>query len=185
MTVFRIVMQGLSVFLLLLSLTGCNGVKTESFYARMPARFRVDQTQTIPPLHAALTGMGEFATITQRVRTYVYTSLKTSTSRNMTAVDEKNNYLGLSGLVVGLPSIPPLGSPVSVVVCYDLACPNCYENDVVAREMKLQTGGKIHCARCGRVYDLNNQGYVSSGSPGRALFRYRTSYANRTLIVNN
>lgn len=167
---------------LLLLLASCAG-QTEQFYANLPARFRVQYVQTIPPLNAALNSMGEFATITQRTNVYIYSNTQTSIQRPVTDADR--NYMGLSGFIVGKPNIPPLGSDVSQVVCYDLACPNCYEEQVVTREMQLQTGGKCYCRLCQRTYDLNNQGYVTSGSPGKSLYRYRVTYQNNTLLINN
>lgn len=168
---------------LLLLLASCAG-QTEQFYANLPARFRVQYVQTIPPLSAALNGMGEFATITQRTNVYIYSNTQASVSSPMTAND-KYNYMGLSGFIVGKPNIPPLGSDVSQVVCYDLACPNCYEEQVVTREMQLQAGGKCYCRLCQRTYDLNNQGYVTSGTSGKSLYRYRVTYQNNTLLINN
>lgn len=168
-----------ALFLLLASCAG----QTEQFYANLPARFRVQYVQTIPPLNAALNSMGEFATITQRTSVYIYSNTQTSIQRPVTDADR--NYMGLSGFIVGKPNIPPLGSDVSQVVCYDLACPNCYEEQVVTREMQLQTGGKCYCRLCQRTYDLNNQGYVTSGSSGKSLYRYRVTYQNNTLLINN
>lgn len=175
--------KGRFFVVLLLSLLSCAG-QTEQFYANLPARFRVQYVQTIPPLSAALNGMGEFATITQRTNVYIYSNTQASVSSPMTAND-KYNYMGLSGFIVGKPNIPPLGSDVSQVVCYDLACPNCYEEQVVTREMQLQAGGKCYCRLCQRTYDLNNQGYVTSGTPGKSLYRYRVTYQNNTLLINN
>lgn len=174
--------RGFLFFILLLSVTGCTN-QAESFYSSLPAFFRVSNVQTIPPLNAALNSMGEFATITQRTNVYIYSNTTTSLEVPITAVD--HNYLGLCGFIVGKPAIPPLGSSVSQVVCYDLACPNCYEEQVVTREMKLQAGGICKCSMCQRTYDLNNQGYVSSGSPGKSLYRYRASFQNNTLLINN
>lgn len=174
--------RGFLLFILLLSVTGCTN-QAESFYCSLPAFFRVSNVQTIPPLNAALNSMGEFATITQRTNVYIYSSTTTSLQRPITDADR--NYLGLSGFIVGLPNIPPLGSNTSQVVCYDLACPNCYEEQVVTREMKLQAGGTCKCSMCQRTYDLNNQGYISSGSPGKSLYRYRVYFQNNTLLINN
>lgn len=174
--------KGRFFVVLLLSLLSCTG-QTEQFYANLPARFRVQYVQTIPPLNAALNSMGEFATITQRTNVYIYSNIQTSTQRPITDADR--NYMGLSGFIVGKPNIPPLGSDVSQVVCYDLACPNCYEEQVVTREMQLQSGGKCYCRLCQRTYDLNNQGYVTNGSSGKSLYRYRVTYQNNTLLINN
>lgn len=174
--------RGFLFLLLLLSVVGCTN-QAENYYASLPAFFRVQYVQTIPPLNAALNSMGEFATITQRNNVYIYSNTTTSLQRPITDADR--NYLGLSGFIVGLPNIPPLGSSASQVVCYDLACPNCYEEQVVTREMKLQTGGTCKCSMCQRTYDLNNQGYVSSGSPGKSLYRYRVYFQNNTLLINN
>ena len=171
-------------FVLLLLLASCTK-QTEQFYNNKPARFRVQFVQTIPPLNAALNGMGEFVTITQRTDVYIYSNTQTSFSRPVTSADRDYNYMGLSGFIVGLPNIPPLGSSVSQVVCYDLACPNCYEEQVVTREMQLQAGGKCYCRLCQRTYDLNNQGYVVSGTSGKSLYRYRVVYQNNTLLINN
>lgn len=170
-------------FVALLLLLGACAGQTEQFYANLPARFRVQFVQTIPPLNAALNSMGEFATITQRTNVYIYSNTKTSIQRPVTDADR--NYMGLSGFIVGLPNIPPIGSSVSQVVCYDLACPNCYEEQVVTREMQLQAGGKCYCRLCQRTYDLNNQGYVAGGTPGRSLYRYRVVYQSNTLLINN
>lgn len=174
--------RGFLLLALLFSVAGCTK-QAESFYANLPAFFRVQYVQSIPPLNAALNSMGEFATITQRNNVYIYSNTTTSLQRPITDADR--NYLGLSGFIVGLPNIPPLGSSVSQVVCYDLACPNCYEEQVVTREMKLQAGGTCKCSMCQRTYDLNNQGYVSSGSPGKSLYRYRVYFQNNTLLINN
>lgn len=174
---------GFVVSVLLVS--GCSS-SAEDFYVRMPARFRVQYVQTIPPLNAALNGMGEFATIKQRNgAVYIYSNLQSSIQRPMTAVEQRQYVLGVSGFIVGLPNIPPLGYERSVVVCYDLACPNCYSESYLTREMQLQSGGFCSCALCSRVYDLNNQGYVVKGEAGKSLFRYRASYQNQVFWVNN
>ena len=35
------------------------------------------------------------------------------------------------------------------------------------------------------TYDLNNVGNITKGEAGKPLYRYRVSYANNTLVVNN
>lgn len=180
--VLRSMGKGRFFIVFLLLVLSCAG-QTEQYYASLPARFRVDYVQTIPPLNGALNSMGEFATITQRTSFYIYSNTQTSIQRPVTDADR--NYMGLSGFIVGLPNIPPLGSDVSRVVCYDLACPNCYEEQVVTRELQLQAGGTCYCRLCQRTYDLNNQGYVVSGSPGKSLYRYRVTYQNQVLLINN
>ena len=109
------------------------------------------------------------------------------TTRPLTAVDTRlNPSLGLSGLIVGLPNIPELGADIPRVVAFDLACP-CYEDFSTTRNLQLKEGGRAVCTRCGRTYDLNNQGIVADGPSGRSLFRYRTNYNafGNTLTVNN
>ena len=94
-------------------------------------------------------------------------------------------YLGLSGLIVGLPNIPELGKTESQVVCFDLACANCYEDYHITKPLTLHNDGTATCAGCKRTYNLNSTGFISNGEPGRALYRYRVSYVGNTLVVSN
>ena len=94
-------------------------------------------------------------------------------------------YLGLSGLIVGLPNTPELGEDYPVVTCFDLACRNCYEERNTTPRLSLQEGGYANCLRCKRTYNLNNTGQVSKGDAGKPLYRYRVYYGNNTVSVDN
>ena len=170
--------------LLLLFLLSCSEAETR--YSRLPARFVFQNTNTVPQLNAALGNPGEFCTIEQRGNNYVFTSLTGATQTNRTALSNyQSTYLGLSGLIVGLPVIPEPGDDVQHVVCFDLACPNCYDTYSITKSLRLQEGGKATCTSCQRIYDLNTQGIVTDGETGQSLFRYRVTYVPYTLQVNN
>ena len=174
-----------AVFLLpLLLFFSCSEVETR--YARMPARLVVQNTNTIPQLNAALGNPGEYCTIELRGNSYRFTNLAGASEVNRTAMaNYQNTYLGLSGLIVGLPTIPEPGEDVQHVVCYDLSCPNCYEQYSITKSLRLKDGGRATCPTCSRIYDLNTQGIVADGDPGQSLYRYRVTYVPYTLQVNN
>lgn len=158
----------------------------ESRYSGIPAHFVYKNTNTVPQLNAALNNPGEFATIVLDRNYYRFTNLTGTTQVNKTAL---NNYsafrMGLSGFIVGLPNIPEPGMDISVVTCYELACPNCYRTQSVTRSLQLLEGGYAACTHCRRTYSLNNQGLVIAGDGGASLFRYRISYANNVLAIIN
>lgn len=158
-----------------------------TYYTGARANFSYTYTNTIPELNSALGSMGEFCTIRSDGKNFIFSGLKSSTTRPLTAVETRvHPALGLSGLIVGLPNIPELGANEPRVVAFDLACP-CYEDFDTTRSLQLQGGGRATCSRCGRTYDLNNLGIVASGPAGRSLYRYRASYNafGFTLTVNN
>lgn len=170
---------------LLLSLSCSDADKT--YYTGARANFSYSSTNTVPELNSALGSMGEFCTIRTDGLNFIFTSLRSSTTRPLTAIETRvNPALGLSGLIVGLPNIPELGADVPCVVAYDLACP-CYDDFSTTHNLKLQSGGQALCDRCGRTYDLNNLGIVAQGPSGRSLYRYRATYNQfgNTLTVRN
>jgi len=176
----------LSCLLAVLCCLSCS--ETETLYARLPAKFIMDNIYSVPQLYTACNSLGEFCTIYGNNNQYIFTSHNGSTPINKTALSQYSGfYLGLSGFIVGLPNIPEMGRDVPVVVCFDLACSNCYEEGNIAKRMMLQEGGYAYCSRCQRTYDLNNLGIVSLGEAGRSLFRYRVNYiaSSGSLIINN
>lgn len=75
-----------------------------------------------------------------------------------------------SGIMVGY------GSLDGVFYAYDRQCPNCYsETNLPRYALTMSTDGKAECSRCGREYDMNNGGIISSGEAGNKLMRYRAS----------
>ena len=81
-------------------------------------------------------------------------------------------HLGLSGLIVG-----------DAVVCYDLACPNCYYNNNITKPLSFPQIEIAACSKCMRKYSLINNGKVIEGDAGRSLIRYRVRLTHNTLIV--
>ena len=78
---------------------------------------------------------------------------------NFTAEDERRTLmLGIyneSGIIVGYGSY---NNPATFYA-YDNQCRYCYEETGLSRyPLTMDTSGKASCARCKRVYDLNNGG---------------------------
>lgn len=160
----------------------------DGIYSRMPAYFVMDNVLQAPVLQTALQNMGEFCTIRAIGNRYEFASptQKTPSYVNATQLGNLSGfYMGLSGFVVGLPHIPEMGYDQSRVVCYDLACSNCYHDYNITKRMTLQEGGYLHCPSCSRTYNLNDKGLISKGEAGRPLVRYRVSFSGFTLVINN
>ena len=166
-------------------LSACDTETVESKYSKYRASFSLSPINTISPLSNALTSFGEFCTITANTRQYIFTSLTKSQPVNRDAYTGYKTYICIGGFVVGRSSQTELGTADYPVVCYDLACPNCYHDDMIAKNMTLESGGRISCPRCHRIYDLNNGGLVVSGNKGRKLERYRISCTDNAIMIAN
>ena len=164
-------------------LTSCE--KAERLYDTYPAYFVVQNTNTVPQLNTAMNAMGEFCTITQNGSQYIFANLGGSTPVNKTALNAYRNFrMGRSGgFITGLPTYIADASPR--VVCYDIVCPNCYEQTAIAPHLRLIPGQRAQCGSCQRTYDLNNLGMMMTGDPGRSLYRYNVSYTPYTLVISN
>ncbi len=173
-------------FIFTLSLFSCQKADS-TYYTGARVNFTFTYTNTVPELNAALGGFGEFCTVRLDGNNFLFSGLKSTTTRPLTAVDTRvHPALGLSGLILGRPNIPEPGADVARVVAFDLACP-CYDDFSTTRNLQLQAGGMAYCSRCSRTYDLNNQGIVAKGDAGRALYRYRANFNSfgNTLSVSN
>jgi len=172
----------------LLTIWGCTD-NTDYTYSNLPAKFVFENAYQAPALYTACNSMGEFCTITYSKdgKQFIFKgSAKEPSYVNLTAINGYSGfYLGLSGLIVGLPNIPEIGKTESQVVCFDLACSNCYNDFSITKPLTLQTDGTATCASCKRTYNLNNTGFISNGNAGKPLFRYRVTYAGNTLVVSN
>lgn len=169
---------------MIFTLFGACTPATDNLYARYPARFSAQYVSTIPELSAALNGYGEFATITYKNDYFYYSNLTTTTKMPRKATDQ-GFMMGVSGFIVGRSNMPELGSDQYPIMCYDLACPNCFSTDNVAKNLILKEGGFVFCLRCGRTYNLNNQGIISEGKEGLKLYRYRATYAGNSFSIRN
>ena len=172
----------------LLSFSYCE--KAEQPYSNHIARLTLSATNLIPQLNSSLNNPGEFCTITAHNNTYIFHSpgLREDYVHEITELERKSNFvLGLSGLIVGTPIMAEQLTTQSAVVCFDLACPNCYEEAAITRNLTLRESQRVECARCGRRYDLNTQGILIDGPDGRSLFRYRANYypSGYTLTISN
>ncbi len=175
------------IFLAILTfLIGCKE-EVQNTYSNYPANFVCKNIFTIPQLNAAMNNLGVFTTIRYDRDRFLFTDADNQTTPvNATAIAGNSTIqMGLSGFIVGLPAIPELGNEVSMPVCYDLACPNCYSTYNITRNLKLKEGGYSFCTSCNRTYDLNNQGLVCSGDEGIRMFRYRIVYSGNTVAINN
>lgn len=173
----------------ILALTGCGQDDlTSNKYCNLRARFAYTPVTDVSQLYSSCQSMGQWCTIIATGNQFIFSNPQGSTSRNMTAADTyKGFYMGLSGFIVGLPSIPELGYDYSIVTCYDLACRNCYEEDCVTKRLTLNTDGTASCSKCNRIYNLNNQGIVAQGDAGKSLYRYRVTYSpsSNAISINN
>lgn len=89
-----------------------------------------------------------------------------------TQIENYANYeLGANnGIIVGYNTIN------SCYVAYDAQCRNCYENAgayTPNRELSwTKNTSEVKCAKCGRIYNLNMDGVVTSSEGGKQLWKY-------------
>jgi hypothetical protein len=159
--------------------------EAERLYDSFPTYFVFRGTNTVPQLNAAMGGLGEFCIIQDQGATVLFSNMGGSTPVNKTAVEGYQGFrLGRAGgLIVGQPT---LMSDTPGVVCYDLLCPDCYE-DNVNRFLQMTSSGMVVCKKCQRTYNLNNLGILEKGEAGKRsrLFRYNCSHHSYTLTINN
>lgn len=174
-------LSAIAAVLFLLHFASCQ--KADHLYSRMPARFTMENIFQAPVLNTACRSMGQFCTITAKGGQFYFESTNGQSSVPITGGYVYDGfYLGLSGFIVGLPEIPEMGKDISEVVCFDLACSNCYQDYGYAKPLQLKENGKAGCKSCGRNYNLNDLGRTDEG---RALFRYRVSLIGNTLVIAN
>ena len=79
-----------------------------------------------------------------------------------------------NGIIVGYGAlnVPP------IFYAYDRECPNCFDPNAIpvkSKPLSVSTNGLATCKECKRQYDLNNDGFISSGDNGKRLTRYRAN----------
>ena len=116
----------------------------QNTYSDYRAYFVCQNVNTVPPLNAALNSLGVFCTVRYDRSRFLFTDeTGHSTPVNATAIAGNSSLqMGIAGFIVGLPNIPELGSSISVPVCYDLACPNCYSAYNISKSLQLKEGGR-------------------------------------------
>ena len=102
-------------------------------------------------------------------------TLSTEKERQMTYALGANNCI-----IVGTSSYE------NRLVAYDGQCPNClYDYNSINYPLTWQQNGlQLHCAKCGRSYDVNN-GVVASGEGGRQLLAYFAAFDGMLLRAWN
>lgn len=170
-----------------LSFFACKEGEVSNKFCNYPARLTIENVTQAPVLFTACESMGEYCTIKSDGQRFLFTNAAGKTDPiNITAISGYYGfYLGLSGFIVGKLPIPEIGEDFVRVVCYDLACSNCYQNYKFTKNLVLQPSGYAKCNSCNRTYNLNDSGTISDGPAGSNLFRYRVSYINYVLVINN
>lgn len=176
-----------------LALIACQGSNVNNKYCNLRARLNVENVRQAPVLFTACESWGEYCTakIDNKGERFLFTNAAGKQDPiNITAISGYGGYyLGLSGLIIGRLTIPEIGEDVARVVCFDLACSNCYQNYNITKPLTLQMSGYAKCYSCQRTYNLNDCGSIADGPSGRNLYRYRVNYINdingNRLVVNN
>lgn len=132
-----------------------------------------------PELMTVVNNAGQFGTVRASGGKIVMVGPSTSTSYTMDALQE-DFLFGLGGLIIGTNNFVELRA-------YDLACPNCDRAD---RRLTLSDDGTCRCAKCGIVYDMNNDGVILDKGDGthshpRGLYRYPITYDGMNVQVIN
>ena len=124
---------------------------------------------------------GIFCIVTKSMRNganyFDFTSSAGQTSSEIfNALDERRTLaLGYNGsIIVGFGAL----SQPAAFYAFDRECPNCFDPNAIpikSRPLSLTTTGLATCGVCHRNYDLNNNGFISSGDNGKRLTRYRAA----------
>ena len=99
-----------------------------------------------------------------------------SSSCILNAVDTRRTLiLGYNnGIIVGYGA---LDMPAAFYA-YDRECPNCFDPNAIpikTHPLTMSSNGIATCKTCHRQYDMNNNGFISSGENGKRLTRYRAT----------
>ena len=147
-------------------------------FSRHPALFRFPMVNTTPQLRSALNDPGMFCKITFPPQQYLFTDAQgKSTPVNRTSLEAYGKPTFISGFIVGTPSLPDMSGNF-LNVAYDLVCPRCYEASYIERALDFNghVSTEMKCARCGSIYDLNNNGIVTNQKERYKLYRYHMVY---------
>ncbi len=178
-----LLLRFISLILLLLTHSCTEDIGTE--YAQVPAFLRVQPVSAVQPLNAALNSPGVFCKVTFSAKYYHFENNHgQSMQTNRTALDAYGKPQYLNGFIIGTPNVPDL-SGVMQPVAFDLACPTCYNEALIQRELTINELGEAHCSRCETTYDLNNMGFPKDGPGTHVMLRYHLQYGNDALVVRN
>ena len=174
---------------LMSGLVSCDDDLQDEF-SRYPALFRFPMVNTTPQLRSALNDPGMFCKITFPPQLYLFTDAQgKSTPVNRTSLEAYGKPTFISGFIVGTPALPDNMSGSFFNVAFDLVCPLCYESKFIERELDFNgtVATEMKCARCGSIYDLNNNGIIKNNEGNYKLYRYRMSYnkVQGSLMIHN
>ena len=162
--------------LMVLMLVGCNA---DQEFSTWPCRFSYDNSVYLDDVLASAMNNGSrgvFCQISETsskgVRYLNFTSSTGQQSQKReTAMEMQANYiLGMNnGIIVGFQTLNTDGA-YGGFVAYDVQCPNCVRanNNYINPTfyIRMAATGIATCSKCGRKYDLNNNGilYREDGS---------------------
>ena len=155
-------------------ITSCSGDKAEDIYAHERAFLKFSPVTGVVPLYRAVNSQGIFCTIKLGTSVFRFQSSDGATATYPYSADIQayGQPQCIAGFVIGKSNIPDMNLQYPLV-CYDLACPNCYEQSLITRDLTLDAQEQLTCSRCHRVYDLSNGGIIKQGDKGSRLYRYR------------
>lgn len=173
----------------MLCLTACSG--EDNIYREYACSFTFDTSLHPQPCHltAILGNNGHFCKIEtsmvqglRQLKTTRNFDNATETVRLTTRQETQLRYeLGANNcIIVGTSSYD------NRLIAYEGQCANCLK-DYGGTNFPLtwqNSGTQLYCAKCKRSYDVNN-GVVASGTSGRELYRYMSSFDGVILRVWN
>ncbi len=180
----------LPLALILAAITaGCSDDNASNTYSSDHAFLKFRPVTAVPLLYTACNSLGEFVAISIGTNTFNFTTAAGKSSSYPFTAEIKNYGQPecVSGFIVGKSTQPDMSLQYPLL-CYELACPNCYQESYVQSQLRFSATEELTCQRCKRTYSLQNQGIVTSGSEGRPLLQYRTVAYNATndiLVVMN
>jgi len=166
------------VFTVIFCMLSC-GETYDLFCTRYPVRFSFS-TSVVP--YNQVTSLGAFVSVRRSGASVLATTQTGSVyTLPMSQMESESFLLGLSGLIIGTPS---LGNDNCSVWAYDLGCPIC---DKAKYRLSINTSGVARCDNCASTFDLNNNGYViaSESENARPLYRYPVTSNGITIVVAN
>lgn len=174
----RRITKALPPLVLLLAAMACSDDVTSTY----STKYRVMcgfQVVSYAELTHVVGNFGQFASIRKSGDEIIMSAASSTTHYPLDALS-KDFRFGLGGIIVGTDRSGNYRA-------YDLACPNC---DRAERRLTLRDDGTAKCARCGIVYDMNNDGVINNAGSGmynrpRGLYRYPVTYDGMRLNIVN
>lgn len=172
----------LIVAIVLFALCGCSDSVTSLYSYRERVFCQFNTLEYATTLNMVMDNYGEYATLrmdNSSVPSKIEVKYRSTTEAHTDALIT-HFQLGLGGLIVGT-------NLIGAYRCYDLACPICDRNN---RRLTLTNDGYAKCAKCGVVFDLNNDGVIYTVPEGanlpvhRGLYRYYPDFSPITHILS-